>query len=68
MDYTQQILDMLADGRERYTSEIASKIGIPDATALRLLDEMCEGSLVICGRWHSEGREVSVWMLAKAKE
>ncbi len=65
MNYTQQILDLLANSRERFTSEIASRIGVPDVMTLRILDEMYEGSLVSRRRWDSAGYEVSAWSLAK---
>jgi Mn-dependent DtxR family transcriptional regulator len=68
MSYTQQILDLLADGRERFTSEIASRIGVPGVTAFRILEEMYEGSLIGMQRRDIKGQEISAWSLAKVKE
>jgi DNA-binding IscR family transcriptional regulator len=59
--YHGHILSILADGRERYTSEIASTIGIPDVFALSLLERMHEGGAVSLRRWVSGGQDVSAW-------
>jgi DNA-binding IscR family transcriptional regulator len=59
--YHGHILSILSDGRERYTAEIASAVGIPDVFALSLLERMHEGGVVSLRRWVSGGQNVSAW-------